>query len=290
MFEGGVRLFPERLSRDSSCLADGTTCLDDGPHHEPPPAPHRDPGLSDNPGAGRLLLRGQDAPHPGTGGRGAVLLPVPPAPLRQEPPGGYSAGTVRGKRGPVQGSGHPRALELVGPSPGRGAELWREVQRAGRPGAQHAQPVGDHRTRRRSGAGAGRGHRTGAPAQSPVSPASRHRPARRGAGGRVRQADPGRTGNPGPGEGEPRLSAGFLRDHQGQRPTRTVCPGHRGEHVLEGEPVFGPQQPGGHQPGRALRHDLRVHGRGPGPGVRPGVAGSGSGRDPALVQRLSLAR
>ena len=52
--------------------------------HAAPPATHRHPALPD-PSGGRLLLRRQDAPDPPAGEPGPPLLPVAPAPLRQEP-------------------------------------------------------------------------------------------------------------------------------------------------------------------------------------------------------------
>ena len=62
---------------------------------------------------------------------------------------------------------------------------------------------------------------------------------RRGAGRRVRQADSGCAGGAGGRPRQPRLPARSLRGHQGQRCAHPVQLHHRGEQVLQGEPVLG---------------------------------------------------
>ena len=124
-------------------------------------------------------------------------------------------------------------------------------------------------------------HRSQAASERSGPPAPRLRAAGGGPGGRVRQADPRRAARPGAGDGQPRLPARALRHRQGQRRARPLHLRHRRQHVLEGQPVLGPQQPEGHQPRPALRHDLRLHRRRPRPGVSlqssAGWTGTGSG-------------
>ena len=69
---------------------------------------------------GRLLLRRQDRVHPQARRRGQALLPVAPAPLRQEPARGHAEGAVRGLRGTVRRARRPRPVGLVRP-PSRAA-------------------------------------------------------------------------------------------------------------------------------------------------------------------------
>ena len=106
------------------------------------------------------------------------------------------------------------------------------------------------------------------------TPARARGAARGGIDRRVRQADPGCAQDPGRGAGEPRLPARGVLDHQGVRRGCRVHPAHRGEQVLQGQPVLGAQQPQGRHPGPALLRHLRLHRVGPRRGVRPGAAGS----------------
>ena len=99
------------------------------------------------------------------------------------------------------------------------------------------------------------------------------RPACRGVDRRVRQADPGRAAGPGGGQGQPRLPARPLCGRQGQRRTRQVHVRHRGEQVLQGEPVLGAQQSHRHHAGFGVLGNLRLHRGGPGRGVRTGAPG-----------------
>ena len=77
--------------------------------------------------------------------------------------------------------------------------------------------------------------------------------------------------------GQPRLPAWPLRGHQGQRRTRQVHVRHRGEQVLQGEPVLGAQQSHRHHAGFGVLGDLRLHRGGPGRGVRTGAPGPSTG-------------
>ena len=116
-------------------------------------------------------------------------------------------------------------------------------------------------------------HRTGPAPESAPPPPPHHRTAGGGAGGRIRQAHPGRTGKSGAGQGQPGLAAGLLRHRQGQRRARPLRLRYRGEHVLQGEPLLRPQQPGGRQPGSPIRHRLRLHRQRSGPSVCTGAGG-----------------
>ena len=78
------------------------------------------------------------------------------------------------------------------------------------------------------------------------SPSCNDEPASRRTCGRVRQADPRCARQSGIGTIEPRLPSRVLWSHQGQCASRSVRLCHRGQYVLEGEPVFWPEQLEGH--------------------------------------------
>ena len=88
-----------------------------------------------------VLLCRQDATDPGAGPGRTALLSLPPPALRQEPAGQHAEGTVRGKRAPVPGPGHPPALGLVGKVPCSPPELRREGQYARADGKYGAEPA-----------------------------------------------------------------------------------------------------------------------------------------------------
>ena len=184
------------------------------------------------------------------------------------------------------GALHPRAPQLVG-SPSGGAaglrrrQLWRNrpLLHAGRDGAT-----------RRGRAAYGRGNRVpygrGPLRVSSGSPARADRPAGGGAGGRVRQADPGRAGEAGSGVRQPRLPARIVRGDQGLRRARGVHVPDRHHQVLQGEPVLAIEQPHRPDAGSGLFVDLRIHGAGSGHGVRAGAGRPGPGAGAGVVQRL----
>ena len=60
----------------------------------------------------------------------------------------------------------------------------------------------------------------------------------------------------------------------------------RHQQVLEGEPLFPVEQPHRPDAGSALFVDLRIHGAGPGHGVRAGAGRAGPGAGAGVVQRL----
>ena len=163
---------------------------------------------SDVPQAARaeLLLRRQDALHPTPARRGHPLFPVAPPPVRQEPVPGHAEGAVRGQRGAVRRAAHPRRPRLVtAPSGGAPQLRRRQLHRAGRAGSERHGATRRLRTAPRSGIRVPDG---GRPLRvSAGSPAPADRSAGRGAGGRVRQADPGRAGAAGGGARQPRLPA-----------------------------------------------------------------------------------
>ena len=193
--------------------------------------------------------------------QGRPLFPVTPAAVRQEPVPGHAEGAVRGQRGTVHGAAHPRprGLELVGAPPGGAAGLRRrELQGAGLPPDQPGGAVGRHGGSERGESALRHGART---VRLPDQVAARaQRAAGGGAGGRVRQADPGRAGDAGDRPCQPRLPARPVRRDQGARRARAVHVRDRGKQVHQGEPVFRPEQSHRHHPGSALLGDLRVHG------------------------------
>ena len=142
-----------------------------------------------------------------------------PRRFRQEPVPGHAEGAVRGQRGTVRGALHPPAPQLVGsPSGGAAGLRPRPLWRAGAAGSRR------HGAARRGRAAYGRGNRVpygrGPLRVSSGSPARADRPAGGGAGGRVRQADPGRAGEAGSGVRQPRLPARAIRDDQVERRAR----------------------------------------------------------------------
>ena len=76
-----------------------------------------------------------------------------------------------------------------------------------------------------------------------------HRPAGRRSRRRVRQAHSRCAGRTGGGAREPRLPARSLLGRQGQRRPRPIHLHHRGEQVLQGEPLLRPQQSYRHHAG-----------------------------------------
>ena len=140
-----------------------------------------------------LLLRRQDGLHPTPARRGHPLFPVAAPPVRQEPVPGHAEGAVRGQRRTVRGAAHPRRPRLVTAPSGGAAELRRrQLHRPGRAGSQRH---GATRRLRTAPRGNTRVPDGGRPLRvSAGSPAPADRSAGRGAGGRVRQADPGRAG------------------------------------------------------------------------------------------------
>ena len=253
--------------------------------HGQAPAADRDADLPRVARAG-LLLRGQDGLHRATARRGQALLPVAPAAVRQESVPGHAEGVVRGQRGVVRGALHPPAPQLVGAPSGGAAELRRRQ-------LQGARESG----RERDGATRGRGrtggrkralrHRAGTVRPSDPHVACPCRAAGGGAGGRVRQADPGPAGGEaGGGARQPRLPARIVRSDQGLRRARGVHVPDRHQQVLEGEPVLATEQPHRPDAGSGLFVDLRLHGGRPGDGVRAGAGRAGPGAGAGVVQRL----
>ena len=152
-------------------------------------AAHRHPDLPRDP-RGRLLLRRQNRLHRSAARRRQALFPVPSAALRQEPVPGHPEGALRGQRGAVRGAGHPRTPGLFGASSGAAAQLrLRQLQGAGLPPPEPDGATG--RRRAPDGGGLRIHHRAGTVRLSSGNTASPDRPAGGGAGGRVRQADPG---------------------------------------------------------------------------------------------------
>ena len=149
-----------------------------------------------------LLLRGQDRlPRP-VARRGQALVSVAAAAVRQELVSGHREGVLRGQRGAVSRPAHPQAPGLRAASPGGAVELRRRQFRdAGLPAQERNRPTGRHR----AGAIDQRAlrHRRGPSSGSAGDPAPGHRTAGGGAGGRVRQADPGRAGEAGTGARQP---------------------------------------------------------------------------------------
>ena len=248
-----------------------------------PPA-SRYPDLPQDPGTG-LLLRRQDRLHRAAARGGHPLLPVAAAAVRQESVSGHPEGAVRRQRRAVSGARHPPAPRLLGAPSGGAAELrQRQLHGTGlsaqeRDGAtgRHRAGYGHHRPLR---------HRSGAFPPPARRPAPGDQAAGGGAGGRVRQADPGCAGATGGRPRQPRLSARAVWGDQGCGRPRALQLSDRGEQVLEGESVFRPQQPHRHHSGSALLGDLRLHRRRPRLRVLGGTSGPGSRPDPRLVQRL----
>ena len=229
-----------------------------------------------------LLLRRQDALHPTPARRGHPLFPVAPPPIRQEPVPGHAEGAVRGQRRTVRGAAHPRRPRLV-PAPSGGAtELRRrQLHRPGRAGSERHGATRRLRTAPRRGTRVPDG---GRPLRvSAGSPAPADRAAGRGAGGRVRQADPGHAGGARGGARQPRLPARPVRGDQGQRRPRAVHVPDRHQQVLEGEPVFPTEQPHRHHARSRLLVDLRVYRGRSGRGVRSGAGRAGPGAGAGVV-------
>ena len=206
-----------------------------------------------------MLLRRQDRVRPAAPPRGHALFPVAAAAVRHEPVSGHVEGTVRGQRGTVRGPLHPRPPRLVGAASGGPAELrQRQLHRARDSARGRGVPVG--------GPGGGGGHRAargrGAAALAPsaAGAASADGAAGGGAGGRVRQADPGRAGGSGGGARQPGLSARAIRGDQGLGRARPVHVPDRHQQVLEGQPVLAIEQPHRSHAGSALLGYLRLHG------------------------------
>ena len=153
---------------------------------------------------------------------------------------------------------------------------------------KRGRPAGGDGTAGRPRTGSRRG---GGPFPAPDKGAARARRAAGGrAGGRIRQADSGRARRPGAGGGQPRLPARLLRDDQGQRQASPFRFPDGSEQVLACGPVLWPEQPDRRYAGAGVLGHLRLHGRRTGRGLRPRTRRPGPGRDPALVQRLQLAR
>ena len=179
-------------------------------------------------------------------------------------------------------------MGLVAAPPRSAFELRRrQLQGAGLRSRGRDGPTGRHRGR--SVGSWPLRDRACAPAPPDTDAAPARRTARRRPGGRVRQADSGRAGRAGDGSGQPRLPARPVRDHQGLRRACTLHVSHRGEQVLQGEPLLRPQQPQGHHAGHALLAHLRLHRPGSGHGFRTGIDGPRPRRHPRVVQRLLLA-
>ncbi len=234
---------------------------------------------------GRLLLRRQDRLHPPLDARRHPLLPVAPAPLRQEPAARHHQGTVRGQRGTVPRPVRARPLGVVQAPPGGAPRLRRRrLPRPGPAGSQRHGAARCHRAARRYHPRVP--HGPGSAGLPAGSAARAVRAAGGGAGRRVRQADPGRAGTQGDGARQPPLPARAVRDHQDLRRVHRVHAADRGEQVLQGQRLLRPQQSQGHHPVAALLGDLRLHRGRPGHGVRAGVGRAGPQPDPRLVQRL----
>ena len=180
--------------------------------------------------------------------------------------------------------------QLVGAPSGGAAELRRRQLQGARDSARgRGVPVGGPGGR--GGHRAAGGRRAAALAPSAAGAASADGAAGGGAGGRVRQADPGRAGGEaGGGARQPRLPARAVRGDQGQRRARGIHVPDRHQQVLEGEPLFAIEQPHRPDAGSGLFVDLRVHRGRPGHGVRAGAGRAGPGAGAGVVQRLWLAR
>ena len=203
------------------------------------------------------LLRRQDRLRGATRRGGQALLPFPSATLRQEPLRGHAEGTLRGQRAPFPWIGCPRRLGLVRSLSGGalGFRPW-EFQRP-RPA-----PLECHGAVGWNGTAYGRGgavrNRAGAVRQLGRGTAPPRRAAGRGTGRRVRQADFGRLGNAGGGEGESRLSWQPVFGGQGRRCRHQAHVLHRRQQVLEGQSVLGVEQPSRHYHRPGLRGALRL--------------------------------
>ena len=178
------------------------------------------------------LLRGQDGLRAATGGRGQALLPVAPAPLRQEPVPRHPQGSVRGQGSAVRRARHPRQVGLVD-TPPRAAPELRQRQLQG-VGLSAHEPDGAACRHRATGGGRLRPHERAGAFRRPDRGAARARRMADGRPGRrVRQADPGRPRRAGNGLRQPRLPSRAVRDHQGPRRAHQAHLPDRRKQVLQ---------------------------------------------------------
>ena len=160
-----------------------------------------------------------------------------------------------------------------GAAPSGGAAELRKRQLLRRRQGRGARGGTARRHRRRSGHRPG-GAQPGRPFQPSAADLARTRRRARGhAGGRIRQADPGRAGQAGGGPRQPGLPERAVRSDQGLRRPHPLHAADRRQQILQGEPVLGAEQSEGHHARPAPRHDLRLHRGRSGHGVRAGDGG-----------------
>ena len=153
-----------------------------------------------------------------------------------------------GSEGAVRGSGRPRWLGLVGSPSGAAPRLQqRPLRRAGLSAHEPDDAVGRHRTADRRRFGPRHRARALPPSHRRVA---RARGAARGPCWSTSTTKPilDALGETGGRPGEPRLPARAVFDHQVRGRAHQVHPAHRGQQILQGQPVLGPEQPRRHHP------------------------------------------